>query len=90
MGFRNHLFIALAETYLAEDGHGVIRRFWHDDIARMESTMRLQAILLRIRKAVPEAIVAEDQSFRLTSIAFPTQGAFVARRCIPSHGRAFV
>ena len=54
----------------AEDGHGVVRRFWHDEIGRMESSMRLQAILSRIRKAIPEATVADDQSFRMTSIAF--------------------
>nr|WP_050478961.1 HAD-IIB family hydrolase [Herbaspirillum rhizosphaerae] len=53
-----------------EDGQGVVRQFWHDDLGRMESTMRLQAIVSRIQKAIPEATVADDQAFRMTSIAF--------------------
>lgn len=67
----------------AENGHGLVRQFWHDDLRRMESAMRLQAIASRVQKAVPGAVLAEDQPFRMTSIAFSiTQDAATDERVV--------
>jgi len=52
------------------DGHGVRRRFWHADTERIAVDERLAAIRRQVEKAVPTAAVADDQPFRLTSLAF--------------------
>ncbi|MGA2638006.1 hypothetical protein [Methylocella sp.] len=52
------------------DGHGVERMFWHPDENRLLAADRLAAIANHVQKAVPDAVCAEDQPFRLTSVAF--------------------
>lgn len=53
-----------------DGGHGVERRFWHDDEQRSAVAERLAHIGAQIKRAVPSAQFADDQPFRLTSLAF--------------------
>lgn len=52
------------------EGHGLTRHFWHPDADRPSVTERLAGIAGQVRDAVPGARFAEDQPFRLTSVAF--------------------
>jgi hypothetical protein len=52
----------------AEDGHGVVRRFWQEP-AQAESFERLRAVAETIARETGAAF-ADDQPFRLTSVAF--------------------
>lgn len=52
------------------DGHEIARTFWHPDAARAEVAARLQAIADAVQGALPQARLAQDQPFRLTSLAF--------------------
>ncbi|GLK69271.1 HAD-IIB family hydrolase [Hansschlegelia plantiphila] len=54
----------------APDGHGVQRHFWHEHDERTAMSSCLLHIGDRVRNEVPSAIFADDQPFRLTSIAF--------------------
>jgi HAD superfamily hydrolase (TIGR01484 family) len=54
----------------AENGHGARREFWHDEPGRREVAERLASIGERILQRAPEAALADDQPFRLTSLAF--------------------
>lgn len=54
----------------ASGGHGLVRKFWHDAADQPEITARLAEIGRFVRNAVPDAKYAEDQPFRLTSVAF--------------------
>jgi HAD superfamily hydrolase (TIGR01484 family) len=51
-------------------GHGVTRRFWHGENERPDIAARLERIAQSILEDVPEALLADDQPFRLTSVAF--------------------
>lgn len=51
------------------DGHGVERFFWHGDL-RSEIGERLERIGEAVRSVIPAAVYADDQPFRLTSLAF--------------------
>lgn len=53
-----------------EDGHGVERYFWHDNELRQSVSERLLSISEHVRSVLPEARLADDQPFRLTSVAF--------------------
>lgn len=53
-----------------EDGHGVKRYFWHNDEARKKISERLLSIGEQVKSILPEARFADDQPFRLTSVAF--------------------
>jgi HAD superfamily hydrolase (TIGR01484 family) len=52
------------------DGHGLERDFWHSDADRAVVWERLARIGEQVRRAAPSAAFAEDQPFRLTSLAF--------------------
>jgi len=52
----------------APNGHGVLRRFWHGD-AQTETVARLCALAETIAQETG-AVFADDQPFRLTSVAF--------------------
>jgi HAD superfamily hydrolase (TIGR01484 family) len=52
------------------DGHGVTRSFWHTDVEQSALAERLAAIGRAVLQAVPVARFADDQPFRLTSLAF--------------------
>jgi HAD superfamily hydrolase (TIGR01484 family) len=57
--------------FLQRDGErGVIRRFWHGDAKRQAIADQLAVIGRHIRQVIPSAIFADDQPFRLTSLAF--------------------
>src|SRR5229473_8106227 len=53
----------------SDGGHGVKRKFWHADAKRQAISDQLAAIGRDIRQAVPSAEFADDQLFRLTSLA---------------------
>ena len=57
-------------TQRAADGHGVTRLFWHADAERQTIDGQLAAIGRHVARAVPSATFADDQPFRLTSLAF--------------------
>jgi len=50
--------------------HNLARHFWHDSSMRDEIHDKLQEIGSAILKAIPTARLADDQPFRLTSLAF--------------------
>ncbi|MDM0119052.1 HAD-IIB family hydrolase [Variovorax arabinosiphilus] len=52
------------------DGHGVMRTFWHEPEQMTAIRSRLEAISLGVRERVHEAVHADDQPFRQTSLAF--------------------
>ena len=51
-------------------GHGIEQTFWHPISQRQLVADRLAEISAQVRAAVPGAVFAEDQLFRLTSLAF--------------------
>jgi HAD superfamily hydrolase (TIGR01484 family) len=51
-------------------GHGIERHFWHSDDDRPAVSKRLEEIGRQVQRAVPSASFADDQPFRLTSLAF--------------------
>ncbi|WP_409068212.1 HAD-IIB family hydrolase [Agrobacterium vitis] len=53
-----------------DGGHGIDRYFWHGDKDRPIITERLAQIGQQVQRAVPSARFADDQPFRLTSLAF--------------------
>ncbi|CAB3767465.1 HAD family hydrolase [Burkholderia sp. MSh2] len=56
------------------DGHGVERRYWHADDARADAHDALRRIARQVATAVPAARHADDQDFRLTSLAYARTG----------------
>jgi HAD superfamily hydrolase (TIGR01484 family) len=61
------------------NGHGLDRFFWNSDDGR-ENSAHLDGIVRSVLNAVPEARLAEDNRFRLTSVAFarPTDAELCA------------
>jgi len=51
------------------DTHALVREFWHGDTVK-DIAMQLQAIAARVQREVPQAVFADDQPFRTTSVAF--------------------
>ena len=51
------------------DAHALVREFWHGHAVKNVAT-QLQAIAARVQREVPEAVFADDQPFRTTSVAF--------------------
>lgn len=72
----------------AATGHGLVRTFWHGEEGRHEVFRRLQEIAGRVRAEARGAVLAEDQPFRLTSIAFDQPDDAAARRAIVAALRA--
>ncbi len=57
--------------FIQRDGErGVKRKFWHSDAKRQAISDQLAAIGRHIAQLVPSAVFADDQVFRLTSLAF--------------------
>ena len=50
--------------------HGVDRIYWHDEAAMQGLPDRLRDIVSAVLAEVPQAQLADDQPFRLTSVAF--------------------
>ncbi|MBG0808297.1 HAD family hydrolase, partial [Methylosinus sp. H3A] len=71
----------------AED-RGVVRTFWHGADERPAVSDRLAEIAQYVLAAIPGATFAEDQPFRLTSIAFARPEDADARAAISSAIRA--
>jgi HAD superfamily hydrolase (TIGR01484 family) len=51
------------------DAHALVREFWHGDAVK-DVAAQLQVIAARVQRDVPEAVFADDQPFRTTSVAF--------------------
>lgn len=57
--------------FLRRDGSGgLTRRFWRDDADQAAAAARLAALTEAIRADLPGVTLADDQAFRLTSLAF--------------------
>ena len=69
--------------FIQRDGeHGVKRKFWHADAKRQAISDRLATIGRHITQVVPSAMVADDQPFRLTSLAFAQPDNEADRRAL--------
>jgi HAD superfamily hydrolase (TIGR01484 family) len=66
----------------SDGGHGVKRSFWHAEDKRQAISDQLATIGQRIGQVVPSAVVADDQPFRLTSLAFAQPDSEADRRVI--------
>ena len=69
--------------FIQRDGeHGVKRNFWHSDAKRQAISDQLAAIGRHIGRVVPSARFADDQVFRLTSLAFAQPDSEADRRVL--------
>jgi HAD superfamily hydrolase (TIGR01484 family) len=69
--------------FMQRDGeHGVKRKFWHGDEKRQAISDQLAAIGRHIAQVVPSARFADDQVFRLTSLAFAQPDSEADRRVL--------
>lgn len=71
-----------------DGGHGVERRFWREDQAPADLADRLAAVAREVQQRVPMAKLADDQPFRLASIAFAQPEDVEQRRAILEAFRA--
>lgn len=62
--------------------HRLLRQFWHDDDSRRRIASRLAAIGENICKTIPGSVLAQDQPFRLTSLAIAQPDSTGAREAI--------
>jgi HAD superfamily hydrolase (TIGR01484 family) len=69
-------------------GQGVTREFWHAEETRREIVDRLAAVGREIVAAFPSAVLADDQPFRLASLAFAMPHGEAERRAIAAALRA--
>ncbi|SDP69144.1 hypothetical protein SAMN04488595_116124 [Ralstonia sp. 25mfcol4.1] len=72
----------------SSDGHRVERHYWHapDKIEHVREQLRTMA--REVEKSVPEAQQADDQVFRLTSLAYLRTGTDVDQRIVDALRRA--
>jgi 3-deoxy-D-manno-octulosonate 8-phosphate phosphatase KdsC-like HAD superfamily phosphatase len=56
--------------FFRRDGHDLERMFWHPDSERDAVDARLKEIVRAVFSKAPGARLAQDQPFRLTSVAF--------------------
>jgi HAD superfamily hydrolase (TIGR01484 family) len=66
----------------ATDGHDLHRHFWHAATEQDRVWSRLQAIAREVQGRVPEAVLASDQPFRLTSLAFAQPSCAETRQAL--------
>ncbi|PLP99495.1 HAD family hydrolase [Cupriavidus pauculus] len=64
------------------DGHGVDRHFWHPAERIEHVRQQLQSIAQVVEKVAPEAQQADDQVFRLTSLAYRRTGTDTDHRIV--------
>lgn len=64
----------------ASSGHGVMRKFWHPDHEMAELRARLDSMARKVLAAVPQAQLADDQPFRMSSLAFAAPDDPAVRR----------
>ncbi|MFJ2993173.1 HAD-IIB family hydrolase [Pandoraea sp. NPDC087047] len=65
-----------------EDGHHVERHFWHAPDTIESAGDQLRSIAQRVETAVPQAEQADDQLFRLTSLAYRRTGTDLDQRIL--------
>ncbi|ODP33047.1 HAD-IIB family hydrolase [Pandoraea sp. ISTKB] len=65
-----------------EDGHRVERHYWHTSDTIEHAAEQLQAIARTVAHAVPQAEHADDQLFRLTSLAYRRTGTDLDQRIL--------
>lgn len=66
----------------SSDGHGVVRQYWHSADDLDHARAQLKSIAAVVAKAVPQAQVADDQVFRLTSLAYRRTGTGTDHRIV--------
>jgi HAD superfamily hydrolase (TIGR01484 family) len=64
------------------DGHSVERKYWHPRETVTDIQKQLEAIAAIVEQAVPQARQANDQVFRLTSLAYERTGTDVDYRIV--------
>ncbi|EHP42661.1 HAD-superfamily hydrolase [Cupriavidus basilensis OR16] len=64
------------------DGHRVERHYWHPSEGFADVRKRLHVISKIVERAVPQARPADDQVFRLTSLAYSRTGTEVDDRIV--------
>lgn len=64
------------------DGHGLERIFWHGPDEQAGLAKRLSAVGRKVQAKLPDTAFAEDQPFRLTSLAFAQPEAQEARAAL--------
>ncbi|AOK57600.1 HAD family hydrolase [Burkholderia stagnalis] len=57
-----------------DTGHGVVRHFWHADTPAHEIAACVAPIAQMVMQLLPDARLADDQPFRMTSVAFARSG----------------
>jgi hypothetical protein len=67
--------------------HGVKRQFWHADAKRQVISDQLAKIGRHISQMVPSAIIADDQPFRLTSLAWRSLNQILRQTAASSRRR---
>jgi HAD superfamily hydrolase (TIGR01484 family) len=66
----------------SSNGHSVERKYWHSQESSADMRKQLQIISGIIEKAVPQARQADDQTFRLTSLAYRRSGTDLDDRIV--------
>ena len=66
----------------SSDGHSIERHYWHPLASFEDVRKRLHLISQIVEKAVPQARQADDQAFRLTSLAYRRTGTDVDDRIV--------
>jgi HAD superfamily hydrolase (TIGR01484 family) len=69
IGENGGLFFRRDDAAIGAHAHALVREFWHGDAVQDVAT-QLQTIAARVQREVPEAVFADDQPFRTTSVAF--------------------
>lgn len=64
------------------EGQQVVREFWLDDAERTHSSDRLATLRRDILHDIPDAVLADDCAFRLSSVAFARPSNDAKRRAI--------
>jgi HAD superfamily hydrolase (TIGR01484 family) len=64
------------------NGHSVERKYWHAHESFADMRKQLQTISGIVEKAVPQARQADDQAFRLTSLAYRRSGTDLDDRIV--------
>ncbi|WP_342050129.1 MULTISPECIES: HAD-IIB family hydrolase [unclassified Cupriavidus] len=72
----------------SSDGHSVERHYWHSPDRLEQVREQLRSIARGVEESVPEAQEADDQVFRLTSLAYRRTGTDLDGRIVDALTRA--
>ncbi|MGF6540315.1 hypothetical protein [Paraburkholderia youngii] len=66
----------------SSDGHRVERHYWHSPDSIEHVREQLKSIARVVERAAPQTQGADDQAFRLTSLAYRCTGTDVDQRIV--------